>query len=124
MSLRVDVQQKLGDFQIDVKFESAGGLTVLFGPSGAGKTSIINMIAGLREALGLMRTGDRWELVVPPELGFKSIPYGSKVTPGATLLYDLKITSVVQAGPEQSKDSTGVTFESKSNQDTPTVGKE
>ena len=49
MSLRVDVQQKLGDFQIDAKFESAGGLTVLFGPSGAGKTSIINMIAGLRQ---------------------------------------------------------------------------
>ena len=47
MTLVVDVQQRLGDFHIDAKFESAGGLTVLFGPSGAGKTSIINMIAGL-----------------------------------------------------------------------------
>ena len=28
-------------------FDSEGGVTALFGPSGAGKTSIINMIAGL-----------------------------------------------------------------------------
>ena len=32
---------------LHASFESAGGATALFGPSGAGKTSIINMIAGL-----------------------------------------------------------------------------
>ncbi len=30
-----------------VRFEAAGGATALFGPSGAGKTSVVNMIAGL-----------------------------------------------------------------------------
>ena len=45
--LSVHVEKKLGAFTIDAAFESAGGATVLFGPSGAGKTSIINMIAGL-----------------------------------------------------------------------------
>lgn len=56
MTLHVDVQHQLADFQIDAKFESAGGLTVLFGSSGAGKTSIINMIAGLsRPASGQIK---------------------------------------------------------------------
>ena len=30
-----------------MRFEAAGGATALFGPSGAGKTSLVNMIAGL-----------------------------------------------------------------------------
>jgi len=45
--LVVDVEKQLGEFLLRASFESAGGATALFGPSGAGKTSIINMIAGL-----------------------------------------------------------------------------
>jgi molybdate transport system ATP-binding protein len=45
--LRVDVTKALGATTVDVAFDSAGGVTALFGPSGAGKTSLINMIAGL-----------------------------------------------------------------------------
>jgi molybdate transport system ATP-binding protein len=45
--LAVDVEKRLGDFTLRAAFESAGGATALFGPSGAGKTSIIGMIAGL-----------------------------------------------------------------------------
>jgi molybdate transport system ATP-binding protein len=45
--LSVDVEKKLGDFFVAAKFENVGGATALFGPSGAGKTSIVNMIAGL-----------------------------------------------------------------------------
>ena len=45
--LSVDVEKRLGEFQIAAKFQTTGGATALFGPSGAGKTSIINMIAGL-----------------------------------------------------------------------------
>jgi molybdate transport system ATP-binding protein len=45
--LRVDVEKRLGDFELGVRFEATGGATALFGPSGAGKTSIVNMIAGL-----------------------------------------------------------------------------
>ena len=40
-------EKQLGEFRIDVAFESDSGATALFGASGAGKTSIINMIAGL-----------------------------------------------------------------------------
>ncbi len=45
--LTVDVEKRLGEFSIAARFETAGGATALFGPSGAGKTSIVHMIAGL-----------------------------------------------------------------------------
>jgi molybdate transport system ATP-binding protein len=47
--LAVDVEKKLGGFTVTARFESSGGVTALFGPSGAGKTTIVNMIAGLVE---------------------------------------------------------------------------
>jgi molybdate transport system ATP-binding protein len=45
--LAFDVQKQLGDFKLAAKFETAAGATALFGPSGAGKTTIVNLIAGL-----------------------------------------------------------------------------
>lgn len=45
--LSVDVVKQLGAFRIEASFTSNGLVTGLFGNSGAGKTSIINMIAGL-----------------------------------------------------------------------------
>ncbi len=45
--LHVDVFKKLGDFTVEVKFTGEGRVTGLFGSSGAGKTSLVNMIAGL-----------------------------------------------------------------------------
>jgi molybdate transport system ATP-binding protein len=45
--LRVDVTRQLGEFALSASFTSEGRVTGLFGASGAGKTSLINMIAGL-----------------------------------------------------------------------------
>jgi molybdate transport system ATP-binding protein len=45
--LRVDVSRQLGEFAIEACFTSEGRVTGLFGASGAGKTSLVNMIAGL-----------------------------------------------------------------------------
>ena len=45
--LRVDIAKKLGEFTLEANFTSEGRVTGLFGASGAGKTSLINMIAGL-----------------------------------------------------------------------------
>jgi molybdate transport system ATP-binding protein len=47
MSLKVGIGHRLGSFEIDVKFETSGRLTALFGRSGAGKTTVVNAIAGL-----------------------------------------------------------------------------
>jgi molybdate transport system ATP-binding protein len=45
--LAVDVEKRLGDFALAARFETAAGVTALFGASGAGKTTLVNMIAGL-----------------------------------------------------------------------------
>jgi molybdate transport system ATP-binding protein len=45
--LRVEVSKQLGDFAVEASFSSEGRVTGLFGASGAGKTSLISMIAGL-----------------------------------------------------------------------------
>ena len=47
MSFDIDVVCKRGDFELTVAFQAGPGLTALFGPSGAGKTSVLNMIAGV-----------------------------------------------------------------------------
>ena len=45
--LAVQAEKLLGEFAVNVSFTSDTAATALFGPSGAGKTSVINMIAGL-----------------------------------------------------------------------------
>jgi molybdate transport system ATP-binding protein len=45
--LQVDIAKQLGEFTVEASFTSEGRVTGLFGASGAGKTSLINMIAGL-----------------------------------------------------------------------------
>ncbi len=46
--IEIDVTRRLGEFRLDVAFSTdTQGITALFGRSGAGKTCIVNMLAGL-----------------------------------------------------------------------------
>lgn len=57
--LAVAVEKQLGALTLAAQFQIAGGVTALFGPSGAGKTSVVNMIAGLlRPDRGTIVLGD------------------------------------------------------------------
>lgn len=47
VSLDVDIHLRRGDVRIDAAFRGTAGITVIAGPSGAGKTSIVSAIAGL-----------------------------------------------------------------------------
>ena len=76
MSLEVDVAHQLGAFRLDVRFTSDGRVTALLGPSGAGKTSLVNCLAGLiRPTRGRMAVDgqvlfdDRTGVSVPPTGG-------------------------------------------------------
>jgi len=45
--LRIEVAKQLGEFSLQASLVSEGRVTGLFGASGAGKTSLVNIIAGL-----------------------------------------------------------------------------
>ena len=47
MSAEVAIRHAQGAFLLDVAFTAGKGVTALFGPSGAGKTSIVHVLAGL-----------------------------------------------------------------------------
>ena len=47
MTLDVDITHRFGDFTLNVAFEAKAGITAVFGRSGAGKTTVINAVAGL-----------------------------------------------------------------------------
>jgi molybdate transport system ATP-binding protein len=47
MSFEIDLQIARGEVRITTAFTATGRLVALFGPSGAGKTSILNAVAGL-----------------------------------------------------------------------------
>jgi molybdate transport system ATP-binding protein len=57
--LRVDITKQLGEFTLEASFSGEGRVTGLFGASGAGKTSLVNIIAGLlRPDRGLIALDD------------------------------------------------------------------
>jgi molybdate transport system ATP-binding protein len=47
MTLEVDVDHRRGDFHLQARFASQPGLTALFGRSGSGKTSVVDIVGGL-----------------------------------------------------------------------------
>lgn len=47
MSFDIAVSKRLADAEIALELAAGEGATVLFGPSGVGKTSVLNMVAGL-----------------------------------------------------------------------------
>jgi molybdate transport system ATP-binding protein len=65
MSFEIDVKRVLGDARIAFSVNSGEGVTALFGPSGAGKTSVLNMVAGLLRP-------DEGRIVVEDEVLFDS----------------------------------------------------
>lgn len=65
MMLALNVEKKLGAFEIAAKFSLDGKAAALYGTSGAGKSTIVNMIAGLIAP-------DRGRIVIRDEIVFDS----------------------------------------------------
>nr|WP_294848215.1 ATP-binding cassette domain-containing protein [uncultured Sphingomonas sp.] len=75
MRFEIDLERRLGDAVIALSFASDAPVTALVGPSGIGKSTILNMIAGIRTPdQGRIAVNDRQlfnsaqDIDVPPEL--------------------------------------------------------
>lgn len=52
------------------------------------------ILAGWTEALQRMREGAKWELFVPPDLGYGVPGRGTRILPNSALIFDLELLSV------------------------------
>ena len=55
------------------------------------------VIPGWTEALKLMKTGDTWELVIPPDLAYGSDGKGDVIPPDQTLVFLVNLAKVEYA---------------------------
>ncbi len=52
------------------------------------------VIQGWKEALPLMPTGSKWQLVIPPDLAYGEQGAGADIPPGATLIFEIELMSI------------------------------
>ena len=52
------------------------------------------MIRGWTEALQLMKEGDKWELIIPPDLGYGSKGAGNIIPPDSTLIFEVELLEI------------------------------
>ena len=65
MTLQMTVRHSFRDFTLDVDVVAPPGVTVLFGPSGTGKTTLIDTVAGLLRPDAGRIAADDWVLMDP-----------------------------------------------------------
>jgi peptidylprolyl isomerase len=58
------------------------------------KVGVGQVIRGWDEALSLMHVGDRWEITIPPELGYGQRGAGGVIPPDATLIFDVELLRI------------------------------
>jgi molybdate transport system ATP-binding protein len=118
MSVQVEITRTLGGFSLAAAFECGPGVTALFGPSGAGKTSLVQMIAGLlRPDAGRIAVGgtvlfdDDARIDLPPHerrIGYvfqdarlfphmdvrRNLDYGARRRGGETVQFDAVVETL------------------------------
>ncbi len=56
--------------------------------------SLSGIVEGWREALQLMRAGDKWTVVLPPELAYGERGAGELIAPHSTLIFIIELLEV------------------------------
>jgi molybdate transport system ATP-binding protein len=107
--LEVAIRHPLGRILLDVAFTAGDGLTALLGPSGAGKTSVLNVIAGLVQPVsGLVRVDEtplldttRGVFVPPHRRRIGYLCQEPRLFPHLTVAQNLRFGRWFTRGPEQ-----------------------
>ena len=63
-----------------------------------------SVIPGWIEALTIMREGDHWQLVIPPQLAYGDRGYGGVIPPDQALIFDIQLISTTPAPKRGDKD--------------------
>jgi len=58
------------------------------------RVQVNRAIKGWTEALPMMKTGAKWELYVPPDLGYGKAGFGRKIPPNKVLVYEIELIAV------------------------------
>ena len=58
------------------------------------RLSVGSVIAGWKQALTLMPTGSKWQIVVPPELAYSDRGVGTDIGPNEVLVFDLELIAI------------------------------
>ncbi len=56
--------------------------------------SLNHIIKGWQEALTMMETGSKWQVFIPPELGYGEQGAGTSIPPNSTLIFDIELISI------------------------------
>lgn len=55
---------------------------------------LTGVIKGWQEIVPMMKEGDKWAVVIPPELGYAEKGAGNAIGPGETLLFEIELIKV------------------------------
>lgn len=55
---------------------------------------VSGVIKGWTEALQMMPVGSKWQLFIPPDLGYGDRQAGPDITPGSTLVFEVELMSI------------------------------
>jgi len=60
---------------------------------GPATVNLMGVMKGWQEALQLMKTGSKWQLFIPPELGYGQRPFNS-IPPNSVLIFEIELVAV------------------------------
>jgi FKBP-type peptidyl-prolyl cis-trans isomerase len=88
---------KSGEDMVTVTYKGSLIDGKVFDQTGPGETATFPagmLIPGWVEALGLMKEGDAWEIVIPSELGYGAQGAGGDIPPNQTLVFQMELLHV------------------------------